>query len=91
MPENLFDTGYDITKKSRIRKFYESNKIFIFSSILILIILIGSITLYLENKKSKRISLSENYIQAKIYLANGNSNEALSTLKGMIFANDSTA
>ena len=90
MPENLFDTGYDITKKSRIRKFYESNKIFIFSSILILIILIGSITLYLENKKSKRISLSENYIQAKIYLANGNSNEALSTLKGMIFANDST-
>ena len=88
MPENLFETRYDITKRSKIRKFYESNKIFIFSSILIVIILFGSISLYLENKENKRILLSENYIQAKINLANGNRNEALTTLKNVIFAND---
>ena len=90
MAENLFEAQYDLTKKSRIKKFYESNKIFIFSLILILIILFGSLIFYLENQERKKILLSENYIQAKIYLENGNKNEALNTLKKVIFANDST-
>ena len=90
MAENLFEAQYDLTKKSRIKKFYESNKIFIFSFILILIILFGSFSFYLENQERKKILLSENYIQAKIYLENGNNNEALNTLKKVIFANDST-
>ena len=90
MPENFFETQYDVTKKSKIKKFYESNKIFIFSLILILIILFGSLSFYLENQERKKILLSENYIQAKIYLENGNNNEALNTLKKVIFANDST-
>ncbi len=90
MPENLFEAQYDLTKKPRIKKFYESNKIFIFSFILILIILFGSFSFYLENQERKKILLSENYIQAKIYLENGNKNEALNTLKKVIFANDST-
>jgi len=90
MSENLFEAQYDLTKKSRIKKFYESNKIFIFSFILILIILFGSFSFYLENQERKKILLSENYIQAKIYLENGNKNEALNTLKKVIFANDST-
>ena len=90
MPQNLFETQYDVTKKSRIKKFYESNKILIFSSILILIILFGSLSFYLENQERKKILLSENYIQAKIYLENGNKNEALNTLKKVIFANDPT-
>ena len=90
MAENLFEAQYDLTKKSRIKKFYESNKIFIFSLILILIILFGSLSFYLENQERKKILLSENYIQAKIYLENGNNNEALNTLKKVIFANDPT-
>ena len=90
MSENLFEAQYDLTKKPRIKKFYESNKIFIFSLILILIILFGSLSFYLENQERKKILLSENYIQAKIYLENGNNNEALNTLKKVIFANDST-
>ena len=90
MAENIFEAQYDLTKKSRIKKFYESNKIFIFSLILILIILFGSLSFYLENQERKKILLSENYIQAKIYLENGNNNEALNTLKKVIFANDST-
>jgi len=88
MPENFIEAQYDITKKSKIKKFYESNKILIFSSILILIILFGSLILYLENKERKKILLSENYIQAQFYLENGNKSEALNTLKKVIFAND---
>ena len=68
MPENFFEAQYDITKKSKVKKFYESNKILIFSSILILIILFGSTILYLENKERKKILLSENYIQEKFIL-----------------------
>ena len=90
MADNFFETQYDLTKKSKIKKFYESNKIFIFSLILILIILFGSLIFYLENQERKKILLSENYIQAKIYLEKGNNNEALNTLKKVIFANDST-
>ena len=90
MPENFFEAQYDITKKSKIKKFYESNKIFIFSSVLILIILLGSLSFYLESKEKKKILLSENYIKAKIYLENGNKNEALNTLKKIIVANDPT-
>ena len=90
MAENFFEAQYDVTKKSKIKKFYESNKILIFSSILILIISFGSLSFYLESKESKKILLSENYIQAKIYLENGNKNEALNTLKKVIFANDPT-
>ena len=88
MAEDFFETQYDTTTRSRIKKFYESNKIFIFSSILILIILIVSSSLYLESKEKKTILLSENYIQAKFYLDNGNKNEALNMLKEVIFAND---
>ena len=90
MSENFFEAQYDITKKSKLKKFYESNKILIFSSILILIISFGSLSFYLESKESKKILLSENYVQAKFYLENGNKSEALNTLKKVIFANDST-
>ena len=90
MAENLFKAQYDVTKKSRLKKFYEENKIFIFSFIFILIILFGSFNFYLQSKENKKILLSENYLQAKIYLENGDRNKAISTLKEVIFANDPT-
>jgi len=90
MTENLFEARYNITKKSKLKRFYESNKILIYSSVLILIIFFVSISFYFENKEKKRILLSENYVQAKIYLENGKKIEATNILKGVIFANDST-
>ena len=90
MAENVFKAQYDVTKKSKLNKFYESNKILIFSFIFILIILFGSFNFYLESKEKKKILLSENYLQAKIYLENGDRNKAISTLKEVIFANDPT-
>ena len=81
MAENLFEVQYDITKKSKLKKFYESNKIFIFSSILILIISFVSFNLYSIKKEKEKIFLSENYVQAKIYLANGKKSEAIKILR----------
>ena len=90
MNEDLIEARYDITRKSKPRRFYESNKILIFSSIFVLAIILISFSVYFENKEKNKILLSENYIQARIYLENGNKEEAISLLKKVIFANDPT-
>ena len=90
MNEDLIEARYDITKKSKLRRFYEWNKILIFSSIIVLAIILISLGVYFENKEKNKILLSENYVQAKIYLENGNKVEAISLLKKVIFANDPT-
>jgi len=90
MNENLFETQYDVTKKSKLKKFYELNKILIFSVILILIIAIASVSFYSETKEKKKILLSDNYLAAKVYLENGDRNKVKNILKTIIFANDST-
>ena len=90
MNENLFETQYDVTKKSKLKKFYEVNKILIFSVILILIIAIASISFYYETKEKKKILISDKYLAAKVYLENGDRNEVKNILKTIIFANDST-
>ena len=90
MTNNLIEAQYDITKKSKLKKFYESNKILIYLFIFILIILFGYFSYYLDSKEKKKILLSENYVEAKIYLENGNKVEALNLLKNAIFANDAT-
>ena len=90
MNENLFETQYDVTKKSKLKKFYEVNKFLIFSVILILIIAIASVSFYSETKEKKKILLSDNYLAAKVYLENGDRNKVKNILKTIIFANDST-
>ena len=90
MSDDIIHAQYDITKKSRLKRFYESNKILIFSSILILIISLASFNFYLNSREKNKILLSENYVKAKIYLENGNKNEALNILRKVVFANDST-
>jgi len=90
MTENFIEAQYDISKKSRIKKFYDSNKILIFSFILIIIISLAFFIFYLKNVEKNKILLSENYVKAKIYLEDGNKSEAISMLKEVIYANDST-
>ena len=90
MNDNLFQTQYDVTKKSKIKKFYEKNKVIIFSSLMILLIFAASWSFYTENKKKKIIILSEKYIQAKIYSKNGEKNKAKNILKEIILENDKT-
>ena len=90
MNENLFETQYDLTKKSKLKKFYETNKIFIISTTLILIISAASLGFYSGIKEKKKILLSENYLSAKVYLANDERNKVANILKTIILANDST-
>ena len=90
MNENLFETQYDVTKKSKLKKFYETNKILIFSTALILVIVIASASFYSESKEKKKILLADDYLTAKVYIENGDRNKAKSILKTVIFADDST-
>jgi len=90
MAENLFEAQYDLTKKSKLRKFYDKYKTYIYLVLLLIIIFIGSFGFYLDNKEKKKNMLSENYVQAKIYLEKGDKAKALENLKKIIFANDPT-
>ena len=90
MSENQFETQYDVSKKSRLKKFYEGNKILIFSTILFLVIAIVSVGIFSETKKKKKILLAENYISAIVYLKKNDKNKAANILKTIIFANDKT-
>jgi len=90
MTNNLFETQYDLTKKSKLREFYESNKMWIFSTIFAFIIIIAGYSYYKDSKERKTILLSENYIQAKVYLESGNKTKALEILKNITFSNDAT-
>ena len=90
MNENLYEAQYSITKKNKIQKLYEENKTLIFSSLAIILILIGSLIYYSNSKENKKILLADNYIQAKIYLKKNNKAQASDVLKSIIFSNDST-
>jgi len=90
MTENLFQAEYDVTKKSKLRKFYESKKILIYSSIFSIFLIFAFTSIYLENKKKKIVLLSDNYLQAKVYLQKGENDKATKLLKEVIYANNST-
>ena len=90
MNENLFEAQYDVTKKSKLKKFYETNKFLIFSTVLILIVGIASVSFYSEAKKNQKMLLADKYLTAKVYLENGDKNKAKNALRTVIFENDST-
>ena len=90
MADNLLDTQNDINKKSKLKIIYDTNKKLIYSIVLILLILFGSIIFYFENKERKNILLSENYLQAKIYLHAGEKSKAKTILEEIFFSNNPT-
>ena len=90
MPENLFETRYDLTKKTKFKEFYESNKILIYSTAIILVTIISFYSYYQYDKEKKKIFLSNNYIQAKVYIERGDNNKAIEILRNVIFSNDPT-
>ena len=90
MAENIVEANYDVTKKSRLKKFYEKNKIYIYSFTFVSFLLFCFFMFYLENKEKNKILLSENYLQAKIYLEGGNKDKARDILKEVTLADDPT-
>tara|TARA_Y100000590_G_C15717769_1_gene1012450 strand:- start:546 stop:1193 length:648 start_codon:yes stop_codon:yes gene_type:complete len=90
MNENLFEAQYDVSKKSKFRKFYESNKLLIFSTISIFLIFVVILSFYFQNIEKKKAFLSDSYIEAIVLLDKENNNKAKDLLKEIIFANNST-
>ena len=90
MKENLFEAQYDVTEKSKLKKFYESYKILIFSSVIAIVTILITISFYLNIKEKKAILLSDNYIEAKVLLENGDREKAKNILKQVILSDNKT-
>ena len=90
MNENLFETQYDVTKKSKFRRLYDANKLLIFSALFVLIIASISFSFYTASKEKKQILLADNYMVAKFYLQKNESDKGIKILKEIILANDRT-
>ena len=90
MNENFISGEYDVTKKTKLRKFYDDYKILIFSIISMFILIIASFNIYSYLQNKKKIKLSKKYVNAQIYLQKNNKNEALRILNEIINSNDAT-
>jgi predicted negative regulator of RcsB-dependent stress response len=90
MADNLFNVQYDVTKKSKFKVFYDSYKTIIYSFFAILITFFVAFNFYLDSKEKKQVLLSENYLQAKLYLDKDKKTDAVNLLRNVIFANDPT-
>ena len=90
MNENLIEAQYDITKKTKIKKLYEKNKSLIYTFIFFTIFTLFGVIYYLENEENKRITLSDDYMRAQIYINEGEKNKAKILLEKIIFKNDPT-
>jgi len=90
MSEDFIEAQYDITKKTKVKKFYEENKSLIYILIFSTILTIFGTMYFLENKESKRIAVSDDYIQAQIYISEGEKNKAKILLEKIIYKNDPT-
>tara|TARA_B100000579_G_C22698396_1_gene788565 strand:- start:394 stop:1041 length:648 start_codon:yes stop_codon:yes gene_type:complete len=90
MNEKIIETQYDVTKKSKLRIFYDSYKVLIYSIISALLILYASINFYLYKQEKKVILNSEKYVEAKVNLSNKEKDKALIKLKEIIYSNDQT-
>ena len=90
MNDNLFETQYDVTKKSKFRKLYDANKLLIFSTLFVLIIASISFSFYTASKEKKQILLADNFITAKFYLQNNERDKGRKILKEIILANNRT-
>ena len=89
MNEELFEARSDVSKKSRLKKIYEKNKILIFLTTIIFLIIVIFLGVYAINKEKKNALLADNYIEAKIYLEAGEKVKAINALKNIVLS-DST-
>ena len=90
MNDNLYETQYDVTKKPRIRIFYDNNKVVIFSTISVFIIAFISVAFYFSKIEKKKVELSNKYVTAKIYIDSNKKDKAVIILKEIILENDPT-
>ena len=88
MNDDIINAQYDITKKSKLKIFYEKYRTLLISSIIFLLILIGAFIFYLNNLENKKVSLSDDYVQARVYVNKNENTKAIKLLEKIIFLND---
>ena len=90
MDENTFQREDYLKKKSKIKEFYDKNKIKVYSFFTLIIFIIIFFNFYIENKKKEQIALSESYIDAKIYIEKGQDEKAIEILKKIAVSKNDT-
>ena len=88
MVQDNFEIKYDVTKKTKIKIFYDKYKIAIYSLLCTFILSIFLLFLYIDHKKDKKILLADGYIKAKIYIKNKENQKAIKILNDLMQSND---
>ena len=88
MTQDIFEAKYDVTKKSKIKIFFDKYKIAIYAFSGILITSIFLLFFYMDYKEEKKILLADNYIKAKIYIENQENQKAIQILNDLILSSD---
>jgi len=90
MNDKSYQAQYDVTKKSKIRIFYDKYKTIIFSTISVLIIALISVTFYFNKIEKKKVEIANKYLTAKILIDDNKKDKAIPILKKIILENDNT-
>jgi hypothetical protein len=90
MLEKILGSQDQKSFKSTLFNFYKKNKTLLISLILSIIIFVFSVIFYLEIKENKKISISEDFIDAKIYIKKNQNEKALGILNNIIRSKDPT-
>jgi len=88
MNENLIHNKIELTRKEKMLKFYNKNKILIFSFISIVFVIGILIVFYIETKEKKKEILAQNYVTAKIYIEKNEKIRAKNILKEIVFSDN---
>ncbi len=87
MTQDTFETKYNVTKKAKVKIFFDKYKIAIFSLLATLTISIFLLFLYIDYNNDKKILLTDKYIKAKIYIKNQENLKAIEILNDLIQSN----
>jgi hypothetical protein len=90
MDDNFISGQYDVGSKSKLKKFYDDNRIFIYSVLFAILIVISAVSFYSYSQNKKKTSLAQDYISANILIKNEDKDKALRILKKIVYSDDST-
>jgi len=88
MNENLIHNEAELTRREKILRFYDNNKILIFSFFSLVLVIGILIIFYIESQEKKKEIVAQNYISAKIYIERDDKPKAKKILKEIVFSNN---
>ena len=74
--------------KSKVISFYSSNKVFVYSFICIIFLILIFSTFLINNKNEKNKIIAEKYIEAGIYLASDKKEQSINIFEEIILSNN---